>query len=176
MVSDVQSNAINMKFAVIGAKGQIGSDFVKLSDTCKIYQLDHDQVDVTNRYSLEKCLTNIDCSALINLAAFHKVNECEQDPFKSLNVNAIGAANVAWMAKGKNCKVIYFSSDYVFGRESERKLPYLESDIVGPLNVYGTSKVAGEQLVRIIHKDHLVVRTSSVFGVNTSRKGATFPE
>jgi len=73
--------------------------------------------------------------------------------------------------------LIFFSSDYVFGGETARLTPYLEEDTPAPLNVYGASKVAGEQLIRaILPESHLIIRSSSLYGCVTSKKGWTFPE
>lgn len=165
-----------MNYAIIGAEGQVGQEFSKFLSDESLISLAHDKIDVTDAASVARCLASIDCSILINLAAFHNVNACEQDRLKAFQVNAVGAANVAEAAARKGCKVVYFSSDYVFGMDTDRRRPYVECDPAGPLNAYGASKVAGEQLTCALHRDHLIVRTSSLFGVTTSKKGWTFPE
>ena len=162
-------------YVVIGASGQVGQEFARhFSSRCLL--LTHEQIEVTDSASIDACLRDVSCSAIINLAAFHNVNVCEGDPDRAFRVNAIGAANVAKAAREKGCLMAYFSTDYVFGQNVARTSPYVESDPVGPLNVYGTSKAAGEHLVRAAGPDHLIVRTSSIFGAATSRKGSTFPE
>lgn len=165
-----------MKLAVIGAAGQVGQEFTKCLETDTFVPLTRDQVNVVDPASVDACIDRIDCDVIITLAAFHDVNGCEDDIEKAFQVNAAGAGNVAQAAARRDRKLVYFSSDYVFGREDNRRTPYLESDLPEPVNIYGVSKVAGEQLVRIATDNHLIVRTSSLFGVVTSKKGWTFPE
>jgi dTDP-4-dehydrorhamnose reductase len=83
---------------------------------------------------------------------------------------------VARIARDRGCRVVYFSTDYVFGGDDHRRSAFVESDERAPVNVYGRSKAAGEDAVRDTLADHLIVRTSSLFGATTSRKGWTFPE
>jgi len=72
---------------------------------------------------------------------------------------------------------VFISTDYVFGREDDRTVPYLEEDVPAPLNTYGTSKVAGELLVQAAcPRSSLIIRSSSLYGCVTSKKGWTFPE
>jgi dTDP-4-dehydrorhamnose reductase len=163
-------------YAVIGAAGQVGQEFAKVVGSERLHLLTHAQVDVADPDSIERGLEGTDCSAIVNLAAFHDVNGCEADPERAFRVNALGAANVAQVAKRRRCRAVFFSSDYVFGQDEGRRSPYLEGDRPAPLNVYGTSKAAGEDRVQSTLADHLIVRTSSLFGVTTSRKGWTFPE
>ena len=165
-----------MKLAVIGAAGQVGQEFTKCLETDTFVPLTRDQVNVVDQASVDACIDRIDCDVIVTLAAFHDVNGCEDDIEKAFQVNAIGAGNVAQAAARGDRKLVYFSSDYVFGREDNRRTPYLESDLPEPVNIYGVSKVAGEQLVRVATDNHLIVRSSSLFGVVTSKKGWTFPE
>lgn len=165
-----------MKLAVIGAAGQVGQEFAKLLPADSLISLTRANVDVSCASSAATCLGALDYDVLVNLAAFHDVNGCEDDGARAFAVNALGAYHAAKAAAAKGRKVVFFSSDYVFGIEKDRVTPYLESDPIGPLNVYGASKVAGEHLVRVATDNHLIVRASSLFGVVTSKKGWTFPE
>jgi dTDP-4-dehydrorhamnose reductase len=165
-----------MKYAIIGSAGQVGQEFAKLLPGDSLFPLPHHDVDVNDAGAVERALAALDCDVVVNLAAFHNVNGCEEDAVKAFQVNAVGAYNVARAAVQRGCKPVYFSSDYVFGLDAYRRRPYVETDDVGPLNVYGASKVAGEHMVRATTDDHLIVRTSSLFGAVRSRKGWTFPE
>lgn len=165
-----------MKYAIVGASGQLGMEFSKLTQGSDMHLFTRNEMDVSDPVSVNNCLDRVDCSVVINVAAFHNVNESEQDSLEAFQVNSIGAGNIARAAAKKGCKVVFFSSDYVFGMDATRHMPYTENDLVGPLNVYGVSKVAGEQFVRIANADHIIVRTSSLFGARTSKKGWTFPE
>lgn len=166
-----------MRFAIIGANGQVGQEFAKHLARDEFIGLDVDELDVRDRESVRACLGPLSFDAVINLAAFHNVNGCEDDPAKAFAVNATGAFNVASVAAEMGKKVAFFSSDYVFGGEPARSTPYVETDIAAPVNIYGASKVAGEHLVRAARPDdHLIIRSSSLYGRVTSAKGWTFPE
>jgi dTDP-4-dehydrorhamnose reductase len=166
-----------MRLAIIGAKGQVGQEFGKFLDEDQMIPLDIEDLDVRDPASVGRCLKELQFDVLVNLAAFHNVNECESHPAVAFGVNAAGAKNVASAAKEMGKKVVFFSSDYVFGGEQGRSSPYVETDRPAPLNVYGASKVAGEHLVRaVLPERHLIVRSSSLFGCVTSKKGWTFPE
>ncbi len=165
-----------MRYAVIGAAGQVGQEFTKCLPPDRLVRLSRNQIDVSDPASVNECLGRLDCDVVINLAAFHDVNGSEDDPARAFRVNALGALFVARAGRQTGRKIVFFSSDYVFGQEAGRPSPYLEQDPVGPLNVYGVSKDAGEQLIRATTDQHLIVRTSSLFGVVTSKKGWTFPE
>jgi len=166
-----------MKYMIIGAKGQLGQEFAKLLSADQIIALDIEEIDVSVRESVETVLGKLTFDAVINLAAFHNVNGCEDSPDQAFAVNATGAYNVAEVAGSMGKKVAFFSSDYVFGGDEERAVPYTENDHPAPLSIYGASKVAGENLVRAAQPDnHLIIRSSSLFGCVTSKKGWTFPE
>ncbi|MHC4067363.1 MAG: dTDP-4-dehydrorhamnose reductase [Planctomycetota bacterium] len=165
-----------MRLAVIGAAGQVGQEFTKCLAKDALVPLAREQVDVVDSASVDACIDRLDCEVIINLAAFHDVNGCESNIEKAFQVNAVGAGNVARAAAREGRKLVYFSSDYVFRGDVERRAPYRESDPPDPVNVYGVSKVAGEHLVRIATDNHLIIRSSSLFGVVTSKKGWTFPE
>lgn len=110
---------------------------------------------------------------MIDTAAFHNVPVCETDPESSYRVNSIGARNVAEIARELGASVAFISTDYVF--DGAKQAPYVETDRECPLNVYGASKVAGEQLVRIFNPRHFVVRSTGLYGSKASGKGHTFP-
>jgi dTDP-4-dehydrorhamnose reductase len=165
-----------MKLVIIGGKGQVGQEFKKHVSSENLVLLGHEDIEIADYASVMSCLENHEMDAIINLAAFHNTDLCEVDRSKAFLVNAIGAHNVARVAFELKRKVVFFSTDYVFGLDSQRDEPYIESDPVAPLNVYGSSKVAGELLVRASNENHLIIRTSSLYGVVTSKKGWTFPE
>lgn len=166
-----------MRIAIIGAGGQVGQEFAKRRPPGGLILWGRKDVDVCVYEQVEAMLARTDdIDVVINLAAFHNVNACEQDQAKAFGVNGTGAFNVAKATAKRGIRLVFFSSDYVFGQDGSRSTPYVESDAVGPVNVYEASKVAGEQLVRALNPNHMIVRTSSLFGVATSQKGWTFPE
>ena len=164
-----------MKVAVIGARGQLGSAlceaFRRRAVDC--VELDHGRVEVTDPQSVLVALRDARPAAVVNTAAFHKVDACEEDPRRAFEVNALGALHVARACREAGARCVYVSTDYVFdGAKAE---PYLEEDLPNPLNVYGASKLAGEHLVVQTCPDALVVRVASLFGGLGSRgKGTNF--
>jgi dTDP-4-dehydrorhamnose reductase len=154
----------------------VWQEFRKRVDNDKLTLLGHDSIEVESEESVCSCLKNLDFHTVVNLAAFHNTDQCEVEKQRAFLVNTIGAYNVAKVASELDKKVVFVSTDYVFGQDTTRDKPYVESDAVAPLNVYGASKAAGEMMVRITHDNHLIVRTSSLYGAVTSKKGWTFPE
>lgn len=161
-----------MRIAVIGASGQLGSDLVKVFDD--IIPLTHKDIEVTNLASCE-ILKELKPDVVINTAAYHKTDECEENPEKTFLVNSVGARNVALVCKEIGAIDMYISTDYVFDGSKEE--PYTEDDIPDPINVYGVSKYAGEILTKYICDKHYIIRVSSLFGVaGASGKGGNFVE
>jgi dTDP-4-dehydrorhamnose reductase len=137
----------------------------------------HQDLDVTDGVSVVSAMQSLQPDWVLNTAAFHRVDDCEISPALAFAVNTLGASNVARAAAATRAGVVFFSTDYVFGGQ-DRKLghPYEEGDSLHPLNVYGVSKEAGEQLVMQANARHLVVRSAGLYGTVTSHKGWTFPE
>jgi dTDP-4-dehydrorhamnose reductase len=131
---------------------------------------------VTDRSGVESSLNAMRSGdVVINTAAFHRTDDCEERPDLAFAVNAVGAQHVAAAAGARGASVVFLSSDYVF--DGSKKTPYVESDTPRPINAYGISKLAGEMLVRQTNPRHYVVRISSVFGVaGSSGKGGNFVE
>ena len=165
-----------MRVAVIGSTGQLGQDLMRVFGG-EAVGFAHEDLDVTDKESVVSAVRSVEPDWVLNTAAFHRVDDCEVDPTLAFAVNATGALNVARATAEVGSGVAFYSSDYVFGgQDRERGHPYEEEDSTHPLSVYGTSKVAGEQLVMQANPRHLVVRSAGLYGTATSRKGWTFPE
>jgi dTDP-4-dehydrorhamnose reductase len=165
-----------LRVAVVGSTGQLGQDLMRVFGE-DATGFAHQDLDVTDEASVASAVGSLKPDWVLNTAAFHRVDDCEVDPASTFAVNAIGALNVARAAADAGSGVVFYSTDYVFGgEERERDHPYEERDNPEPLSVYGTSKVAGEQLVMQANARHLVVRSAGLYGTATSRKGWTFPE
>jgi dTDP-4-dehydrorhamnose reductase len=165
--------------AIIGAAGQLGSDLVRQAIAAGIdhVALSHTDIEVTNAASVTDALQKIQPRIVINSAAFHQVDRCEDDPRQAYEVNALGALTVARAARDVGAACVFISTDYVFDGGRNPGTSYKEGEPVGPLNVYGASKVAGEQLVMQTLENHLVARVSSLFGTAGARgKGGNFIE
>ena len=165
-----------MKVAVIGSTGQLGQDLVRVLGR-HVVGLTHQDLDVTDGVGVASAMHSLKPDWVINTAAYHRVDDCEINPSLSFAANTLGALNVARAAADVGAGVVFFSTDYVFGGQDRgRNRPYEEGDAPAPLNVYGVSKAAGEQLVMRANDRHIVVRSAGLYGTSTSRKGWTFPE
>jgi dTDP-4-dehydrorhamnose reductase len=152
---------------VIGAGGQLGSDVaavVEQDSNMGAVRLSRRELDVTNRDAVRGVLADRHPAVVINCAAFHDVDLCEDEPAQAFSVNALGALNVANACLELEAKHIFISTDFVFDGKSRQ--PYAEEDPANPLNVYGVSKLAGEFLTQQNPTSNsLVIRTASLFGL-----------
>lgn len=162
-----------MTTVVVGGNGQLGADLVNACENEAI-GLTHDDIEVSDIQSVRDALTPLNPDLVINTAAFHNTDACEDEPEKTFNVNSVGAYNVAKATAEIGCKNVYLSTDYVF--DGQRKTPYTEEDKTNPLNVYGASKVAGESVSIILNPQTFIVRCCGLYGMTTSRKGHNFPD
>lgn len=167
-----------IKIAVIGSRGQLGSDLVEvLRQTGKyhLFSLTHSEVECTELDSVKQVLTKLHPEIVVNCAAFVRVDECEDRPEHAFKVNSIGALHVAKVCAEIGALCVYISSDYVF--DGKKESFYNEEDVPCPINVYGTSKLAGEYLVSQSYPKWLIVRMASLFGkVGASGKDGNFVE
>ena len=155
-----------MKILVTGVTGQLGYDCVK--------QLEREGQDVrgvsskdfplTEPVKMEAYLKKFKPEAVIHCAAYTAVDKAEDEPEACRAVNAEGTRNLARLCKELDAKLIYISTDYVFPGTGEE--PYAEDAPTAPVNVYGASKLAGEEAVREILDKYFIVRISWVFGYN----------
>jgi dTDP-4-dehydrorhamnose reductase len=159
-----------MKTAIIGARGQLGRELVKVFGPGCI-PLDVGEVDITDSDSLRSALGACRPEVVINTAAYHNVPDCESDPARAFSVNAVGVKNIRDACLAWGLGLVQISTDYVF--DGTKEAPYTEEDVPRPVNTYGVSKLAGELLAMQVPR-HYVVRVSSLFGITGSvAKGGT---
>jgi dTDP-4-dehydrorhamnose reductase len=158
-----------MIVAVIGASGQLGSDVVAAcrENGDSVIALTHDDIELADYESVKARLESCHAEFVVNTAAMHHVEKCEQDPNKAFAVNAMGSRNLALATKDLGSVLLHFSTDYVF--DGTKRTPYVEDDAAVPLNVYGISKLAGECFVRTLNPKHFVLRTSAIYGQQPCR-------
>jgi dTDP-4-dehydrorhamnose reductase len=165
-----------MKYAVIGAGGQLGHDLAARLQG-KVTALTHVEADLTKSEALSAKLAQLSPDIVINCAAYNFVDRAESEPNVAFAVNAWGVRELAKICASQNRTLVHFSTDYVFGLVGDRLLPYVETDAPGPLSVYGLSKLAGEYAVRSICPKHFIIRTCGLYGVwGSGGKGGNFVE
>jgi dTDP-4-dehydrorhamnose reductase len=152
--------------AIIGAGGQLGQEFCRLLGPTKAVALTHADVELTNAESIARALGPISPRVVINTAAFNHVDNAELRPLDAFQVNALGVWELARFCQDRQAILVHFSSDYVFGLDSARHRPYAESDMPGPVSVYGLSKLAGEHFVRAHCPNHFLIRTCGLYGLH----------
>jgi len=151
-----------MKVALIGADGQLGSDLVPRLREYKLYPFYYPHFDVKDTAGTRSTLLDIHPDIVINTSAYHRVDECEENPVEAFYVNAIAVKNLSLICRQMDSVLVHFSTDYVF--DGEKKSPYIETDSPNPLSVYGVSKLAGEFFVRNICVKYFLIRTCGLYG------------
>jgi dTDP-4-dehydrorhamnose reductase len=153
-----------MKIAVIGADGQLGTDICdaleKNSDD--VIKLTIEHIEVTDIDSVSNVLKEARPEVVINTAAFHDLETCEDEPLRAFEVNALGGRNAALVCNDINAVLMHISTDYVF--DGKKRVPYIETDKPMPLNVYANTKLAGEYFVEAIAKKFYIIRVSGIYG------------
>jgi len=163
-----------LRTLLIGSGGQLGRDLIDVWSG-DLVAFSHQDFDVCNREQARQVIVREQPELVINTAAYHRVDDCETNGALALEVNALGAKNVADAAREVDAAVMFISTDYV--QDGLKGSPYVEGDLPRPLSLYGVSKLAGEHLVRQSNAQHYVVRSSSLFGVaGASGKGGNFVE
>ena len=166
-----------MKILLVGARGQLGSDLLQVLAAAghQVVPIEHSGFDVCSTKQVDHLIEIVRPEFVINTAAFHKVEECEEHALRSFEVNAVGPLNLARACSRSKVVLVHFSTDYVF--DGRKQTPYEESDIPSPVNVYGASKVAGENLVACNTERYFIVRTCGLYGhAGSSGKGGNFVE
>jgi dTDP-4-dehydrorhamnose reductase len=135
--------------------------------------LSHAEVEIADRGAVRRALASYHPNVTVNCAAYVRVNDAEDHAEDAFRVNALGALHVAQACAEVKSTCVYISTDFVFDGAASR--PYTEEDVSHPINVYGTSKLAGEFLVQRACPRWLIARMASLFGETGSRgKGGNF--
>lgn len=163
---------------LFGANGQLGSDLAKklLEDNKDFLPVTRDDIDIEKTEELKEFLKKKEYRFLINCTSYHKTEEVEENPKKAFTINAKVPEIMATDACSKNAVLLHVSTDYVFGNIKQRT-PLSEESTPGPLNIYGSSKLMGENLIKAKTEHYYILRVASLFGVaGASGKGGNFVE
>ena len=152
-----------MHVVILGSSGQLGSELQKsFGPSDEVSGLTHDDVDIADSGTTAILLEALHPDVVINTAAFHNVDLCEEQSRAAFHVNALAVHNLAKICSARGSKFVNVSTDYVF--DGKQNSPYYEDDPVKPISVYGASKASGETLVRLAAKNHIIIRTSGLYG------------
>ena len=150
-----------IKTVIFGASGMLGSDLSEVFPDASKFT--HHDLDITNKQQVIKIIEVINPAVVINAAAYTNVDECEDEQDLAFEVNGHAPGYMAQACSGIGAILVHFSTDYVFdGSEKE----YVESDTTNPINVYGQSKLMGEQEIIKNTDNYRIIRTSWLFGIH----------
>ena len=151
---------------VTGILGQLGYDLAKeLTKRGVEYVAPSlEELELTTEAGAKNFILEKKPEAIVHCAAYTAVDKAESEAELAITINGLGTRWVAEAAREVGAKMIYISTDYVFGGDG--KIPYEVNDEKNPVNIYGKSKLLGEDAVRMLLEKYFVVRTSWVFGIN----------
>ena len=153
-----------MKILVTGASGLLGQELCPMLDSigAQYWATNSKIFDITNAKMVNEIMDKVSLDFIIHLAAFTNVDQAEVNQEEAYRINHLGTKNMARIAKKLDVPIIYISSASVF--DGEKLTPYKTTDATNPINVYGKSKLMGEEEIRKITKKHYIIRTSSLYG------------
>lgn len=152
-----------MKILVTGKTGQVGYELERsLQGLGEIIALDRNQMDLSDLTQVRDVIREIKPNLIVNPAAYTAVDKAETESELAMCVNGEAPGVMAEEARKLGAAMIHYSTDYVF--DGSKTSPYVESDLTCPINVYGRSKLAGEQAIQAAGIPHLILRTSWVYG------------
>ncbi len=154
-----------MKVLITGANGQLGQELTRQAQDfdIKVTAFNRQQFDISNKNDIQQVLSPLCPSVLINAAAYTQVDRAEDESDRAYAVNTNGPRYLAQYCAANRLALIHISTDYVF--DGTQNQPYEESDAIAPLGIYGQSKARGEAAIRSVLPNHIIVRTSWLYGV-----------
>lgn len=146
----------------------LGQEIGKLLERYNIeYCVSSSEVDITNFKDIESFGREKNIKWIINCAGYTQVDKAELEPEKAFRINKDGVKNIALFSAEREIKLIHFSTDYIFdGRFEKDAMAYKEEDEPNPINIYGESKLAGEEEIRRIFDHYYIIRTAWLYGKN----------
>lgn len=154
-----------MKFLLTGKNGQVGFELQRaLAPLGEVVAVDRSACDLADPDAIRALIAGLRPDVIVNPAAYTAVDRAESDETAAHAINAIAPGVIGEAARAIGAVVVHYSTDYVFDGTGEGA--YRESDTPNPQSVYGRTKLAGEQALQASGADHLIFRTSWVFGAH----------
>ncbi|MCW8829889.1 MAG: dTDP-4-dehydrorhamnose reductase [Gammaproteobacteria bacterium] len=158
-----------MKILLFGKNGQVGWELNRsLQPLGEVVALNREDADFSSPESLRQIISDVKPDVIVNAVAYTAVDKAEAEEELAATINSVAPGILAEEALKTKALLVHYSTDYVF--DGTKKSPYSESDEPNPINVYGQTKLAGEQLIQASGCDYLILRTSWVF----SSRGSNF--
>jgi len=152
------------KIMLLGKNGQVGWELQRtLAPLGKVVALGRKELELEDEKGIRKNIRDVAPDVIVNAAAYTAVDRAEEEPEKAGLVNSVAPGVLAEEAGRLNAWLIHYSTDYVF--DGTKDTPYTEEDPVSPINVYGKTKLQGEQNIRSAGAHHLILRTCWVYGL-----------
>lgn len=153
-----------MNIVLFGKNGQLGSEFQRsLPRLGNLTCLDYEDLDLCDIHALQQALNELKPNLIVNASAYTAVDRAETEQETAMKINALAPGVMAEWARNSGAGLIHYSTDYVF--DGGKGSPYVESDPANPLNMYGKSKLAGEENIQQAGDAYLIFRTSWVYSV-----------
>ena len=153
-----------MKIVLFGKNGQLGWEFQRILPILgEVIPLGRDEVNVSDLHVIERILEELKPNLIINASAYTEVDRAESEPDLAMKINAAAPGVMAEVARRIDAIFIHYSTDYVFS--GKKNIPYTENDPVDPLNIYGKSKLRGEENIKQAGEAYLILRTSWVYSL-----------
>ena len=153
-----------MKILLTGSSGQVGYELERsLQGLGQVVALDRSRMDLADLDQVRAVIRAVQPGLIVNPAAYTAVDKAESEPALAFRINAEAPGVMAEEAKKLGAALVHYSTDYVF--PGDDPAPRSEGDATGPINVYGASKLAGEQAIAAAGIPHLIFRTSWVYGM-----------
>jgi len=153
-----------MRILLLGKIGQLGWELCRtLAPLGQVTAFDYPQIDLAKPEGLAALVDEVNPAVIINATAYTAVDRAESEPQLAMTINAVAPGILAEAARRNRSALVHFSTDYVF--DGQKGAPYLETDNPNPLNVYGQSKLAGEQAIAQAGDAWIILRTSWVYSL-----------
>lgn len=151
-----------MTVLVLGSKGMLGQELVKVFSNNEVIAWDREDLDITNKIQVFQKITELRPDIILNSAAYNAVDKAEEDKDLAFAVNAEAVKYLVQVSNEIGAIFVYFSTDYVF--EGVKREGYEEGDAINPQSVYAQSKAKGEEYLREIGGKYYLIRLSRLFG------------